>query len=93
MVICVFGVTYREDADLELEAHLTRKMADAASKTPGFISYKSYRADDGDEVGLIRFVSREALKAWRDNTAHRGGLDEGHPHLPRVLGAELRNVR
>ena len=72
MVICLFGITYRDDADFDLETRLTREMAEVASRMPGFISYKNYRADDGDEVGIIRFASRAALQAWRDNTAHRG---------------------
>jgi heme-degrading monooxygenase HmoA len=72
MVICVFGIKYREDADLDLEARLTREMAEVVSRMPGFISYKTYRAEDGEEVGLIRFASRAALKAWRGNLAHHG---------------------
>ncbi len=76
MVLTVFGTTFRKDADFEREAHLSRRMAEVASRMPGFISYKSYVAPDGDEIGIIRFESREALKAWRDNPAHRGAWGE-----------------
>jgi hypothetical protein len=50
-------------------------MAEVASRQPAFISYKSYVAPDGDAIGIIRFASREALKGWRDNPAHRGAWD------------------
>lgn len=76
MVLCVFGVTWKEGADLEREAQLSRRMAEVVSGRPGFISYKSYVADDGDEIGIIRFESREALKAWRDDPAHREAWKE-----------------
>jgi heme-degrading monooxygenase HmoA len=72
MVLCVFGVTWKEGADLEREAQLSRRMAEVVSRRPGFISYKSYVAEDGDEIGIIRFESREALKAWRSDPAHQG---------------------
>jgi hypothetical protein len=49
--------------DLEREAELSRRMAEVASRKPGFISYKSYVASDGDAIRVIRFDSREALKA------------------------------
>jgi heme-degrading monooxygenase HmoA len=76
MVLTVFGTTWREGADLEREAHLSRQMAKVASRKPGFISYKSYVAPDGEEIGIIRFESREALKGWRDDAEHRGAWEE-----------------
>ncbi len=76
MILTVFGTTWREGATREREAELSRHMAQIASRRPGFISYKSYLAADGDEIGIIRFESREALKAWRDDPAHRGAWNE-----------------
>jgi len=80
MVICVFGVTHRPDSDLELESRLVEKMADVASVMPGFISYKHYSALDGDDIGIIRFQSRDDLKRWRDHPAHRAAWE----HAPRI---------
>jgi heme-degrading monooxygenase HmoA len=76
MVLTVFGTTWRADADLAREARLSRQMAAIASQRPGFISYKSYVASDGDQIGIIRFESREALRAWRDDSAHHGAWQE-----------------
>ena len=58
MVLCVFGIVWREGADLDREAELSRRMAEVASRKRGFISYKSYVASDGDAIGIIRFESR-----------------------------------
>jgi heme-degrading monooxygenase HmoA len=76
MVITVFGVTWKEGADLDRELELSRRMAEVVSRRPGFISYKSYVAADGDEIGIIRFESREALKAWRNDVAHQSAWKE-----------------
>ncbi|MBV9005738.1 MAG: antibiotic biosynthesis monooxygenase [Solirubrobacterales bacterium] len=45
-------------------------LAKAHSK-PGFIGYHLYTSDDGEELGVIRFETREALDAWRDDPTHR----------------------
>jgi heme-degrading monooxygenase HmoA len=37
---------------------------------PGFISFKSYRADDGETMAVVRFESREALDVWRRHPEH-----------------------
>jgi heme-degrading monooxygenase HmoA len=80
MVLTVFGVTWRKGADLDRELELSRRMAEVVSRRPGFISYKSYVAADGDEIGIIRFESREALKAWRNDVAHQSAWKEA-PHF------------
>jgi heme-degrading monooxygenase HmoA len=76
MILTVFGTTWRVGADLAREARLSRRMAEIVSQRPGFISYKSYVAPDGEQIGIIRFESRAALKAWRDDVAHRGAWQE-----------------
>jgi heme-degrading monooxygenase HmoA len=76
MILTVFGVTWKEDADLDRELDLSRRMADVVSRRLGFISYKSYVADDGDVIGIIRFESREALKAWRNDVIHQSAWKE-----------------
>jgi heme-degrading monooxygenase HmoA len=76
MVICIFGVTYRDDIDWQLNRRLNDAMARVVVTMPGFISLKYYKAQDGDSIGIIRFRTREDLKAWRDNVAHRGAWGE-----------------
>ena len=42
-----------------------------ARSVPGFIGYHLYTSEDGEELGVIRFKTRAALDAWRDDPAHR----------------------
>lgn len=68
MVICIFGNTIVKAGKEDAEAAWSAKLEPILRSMPGFISSKSYTSEDGEEIGLIRFESREALDAW----AHEG---------------------
>ena len=42
-------------------------MEDAARAMPGFVDFKTFRADDGERVSIVVFESRKAHEAWRDD--------------------------
>ena len=71
MVICLYGLRGRSNSDSEAEAQLFAELLVAASAMPGFIGYHVYTSEDGEELGVIRFETREALDAWRDDPTHR----------------------
>ena len=70
MVITLFGATKMRPGTEEREARLYEKVAAVAKSMPGFISSKVYTAEDGDEVGIIRFDTREAEDAWAHEDQH-----------------------
>ena len=70
MIVTLFGNVVVRDGKEEGEARLSETLHPILSGMPGFISYKNYRADDGDEVGIIRFDSRESLDAWVQEGVH-----------------------
>jgi hypothetical protein len=45
-------------------------MEDLARLQPGFRSFKSYVADDGEVVALSEWDSEDAARAWRAQAAH-----------------------
>lgn len=71
MVICLFGLTYRADADLAEEAALDEMLLDEARALDGFISSHVYSGEGGEVLGVIRFATRASLEAWRENQLHR----------------------
>lgn len=71
MVICLFGQRYQPGADMEELNRMSDDLLAELSELPGFLAYNLYRGDDGEELGVVRFESREALEAWRDNLSHR----------------------
>ena len=66
MVTAIFRSRLREDADSGYRA-LAARMLELARSMPGFVDFKSFRAEDGERVSLIEFESLATLEAWRDD--------------------------
>ncbi len=62
MVITIFGNTVVRPGKEEAEAKLAARLATILRQMPGFISYKTFVAEDGEEIGVIRFDSREVAR-------------------------------
>jgi heme-degrading monooxygenase HmoA len=76
MVITVFRSRLEPDHADEFQA-LADEMLALAKAMPGFISYKSFRAEDGERCSIIEFDSREHLRAWREHPDHRKAQARG----------------
>ena len=70
MVICIFGNTIVKAGKEDAEAGWSARLEPILRSMPGFISSKSYTAEDGEEIGLIRFDSPESLYAWAHEGVH-----------------------
>ena len=70
MVIIVFRSRLEQDYAEEFQTLADRMLA-LAEAMPGFISYKSFRAEDGERCSIIEFESHEHLRAWREHPDHR----------------------
>jgi antibiotic biosynthesis monooxygenase (ABM) superfamily enzyme len=70
VIISLFGEVVVKPGKEADEARLTDKLSPILRSIPGFISSKNYRADDGEEIGIIRMASLEALDAWVNEGVH-----------------------
>ena len=70
MVITLFRSRLRPEAREEYERWAGR-MNQLAAAIPGFVSIKTFAADDGERISIIEFESERAHRAWRDNPEHR----------------------
>ena len=52
-------------------------MEDAARAMPGFVDFKTFRAEDGERVSIVVFDSPGAHAAWRDDPRHRAAQQRG----------------
>jgi heme-degrading monooxygenase HmoA len=75
-VVFVFRSRLRDDAGPDY-GPMAKRMLDLAQAMPGFRSFKSFTAPDGERVMLIEFVSDEAVRAWRDHPEHREAQRRG----------------
>ncbi len=70
MVITLFRNRLRPEEHAEYE-RWARRMNELAATMPGFISIKTFAADDGERVSIVEFASEAAHGAWRDHPEHR----------------------
>jgi heme-degrading monooxygenase HmoA len=74
MVVIVFRSRMRQDipeAKLGELGAIAQRMYELASGMPGFVSYKDFVAEDGENVSIVEFESPETLAAWRDHPEHK----------------------
>ena len=76
MIVVLFSATVREEARAEHD-ETDDRLYGIVTSMPGFVSYKSYTSEDGEEIGLIRFENREALEAWRTHPEHLAAQRRG----------------
>lgn len=69
MVITVFRSRLQPE-HVEEYNRWAAKIHDIAVNTPGFISIKTFTADDGERVSIVEFESEETLLAWRNQPDH-----------------------
>lgn len=77
-VIVVGDLKLREDAAIDEYGRLGQRMYDIVSRLPGFLSVKSFKAEDGEEITIFRFASEQALEAWRTHPEHVETMKRGH---------------
>ncbi len=70
MYVTVFRSRLRPGVEAEYRAE-AEKMLELASAMPGFSSFKTFSAEDGERVSLVEFDSEETLRAWREHPEHR----------------------
>lgn len=49
---------------------LVPKIAALAKAMPGYVSHKTFTAEDGERVTIVEFESEEAQRAWATHAEH-----------------------
>jgi len=91
MVIVLIRTQLRPDADVAAHDRLDARMFELVQTIPGFVSARSYRADD-DQISLIRFASADALRAWREHPEHREAQRRGRDEFFAAYDVEVCEV-
>jgi heme-degrading monooxygenase HmoA len=77
LVLVVFRNRKRADIDAAAYGAEADAMEDMACRQPGFISFKSYVADDGEVIALSEWESEDAALAWRRVAEHSAAQSRG----------------
>lgn len=70
MIVVVFRSRLCPGIEKEI-AEMGARMYELASSMPGFISYKDFVAEDGENVSIIEFETLEHVTAWREHPEHK----------------------
>lgn len=70
MIVVIFKSRVREENQEEYYRQ-AEKMVELAKGMPGFISYKTFAAPDGERLTINEWESESHLKAWRDHPEHK----------------------
>jgi heme-degrading monooxygenase HmoA len=77
MILTVFRARLRADANMAAVAAIGERMHAIATAMPGFVSYKDYTAEDGENVTVVEFDSEAEQLAWRNHAEHRDAQERG----------------
>lgn len=70
MFLVVFRNRKRPDIDAAAYAADAARMEAMARAQPGFVSFKSYVAEDGEIVAISEWASEAAVHAWGSHPEH-----------------------
>lgn len=76
-VVTVFRSRLRDDAIDNGYTTRAAEMIERAKQNPGFLEHKTFVAEDGERVSIVRFDSPEAHEAWARDSGHRSVQQEG----------------
>lgn len=91
MVLTVFRNRLRPEAVPEYQAWIGRISA-LAKTMPGYISHKSYTAEDGERVTIVEFESEEAHRGWATNAEHMDAQRKGRNDFYSEYRIQVCNV-
>jgi heme-degrading monooxygenase HmoA len=77
MFLVVFRNRKRADIDRAAYGAEGALMEEMARRQPGFISFKSYVADDGEVIALSEWENEDAALAWRKVAEHSAAQSRG----------------
>lgn len=77
MFLVVFRNRKRADLDAVAYDGDASRMERLAAAQPGFVSFKSYAADDGEVVAVSEWESEAAARGWAEHPEHRAVQREG----------------
>lgn len=72
---------------------MAAEMLATAEGMPGFIDFKSYRAEDGERLSVIRWQDLETLTRWRDHPRHKIAQQAGRARWYESYRIEVAEVR
>ena len=92
MVIVLIHTQMQPESDRAGYDALNARMFEIVQGMPGFLGASGYASPDGDDIGMIRFESLEALRAWREHPEHLVAQQRGKSEFYAAYRVEVCEV-
>src|SRR3984957_11499828 len=91
MVVVVFRSRLSAEAG-EDYSEMAAEMLATAKEMPGFVEFKSFKADDGERVSLVYWQDHETMAAWRAHPRHRVAQTNGRAKWDACFRLEVADI-
>lgn len=91
MVVVLFRSALTDEAGADYRA-MADEMLARARTMPGFIDFKSFRAEDGERLSVIRWESQETMRCWAEDARHRAAQRLGREQWYRYFRVEVAEI-
>jgi heme-degrading monooxygenase HmoA len=80
MIVTIFRNRVRPEA---MQEYLVwaKRMSELAESMPGYVSRKTFTAEDGERLTLVMFENEAAQLAWRTHPEHVEAQKKGRSHF------------
>ena len=76
MVVTIFRNRLKPENETEYYEWAAR-MSALAKTMPGYVSHKTFAADDGERVTLVEFADEQSQRVWSTNLQHVDAKKKG----------------
>jgi heme-degrading monooxygenase HmoA len=71
---------------------LAEEMVELGKAMPGFVEFKSFKAEDGERLSVAWWKDQETLAAWRTNTRHQFAQQMGRERFYEYFNIEVAEI-
>lgn len=80
MIVTVFRSRLKATAQPDYGT-TAQRMSELARAMPGYVSHKSFVAEDGERVTIVEFADQASHDAWRRHAEHGAAQGHGRKHF------------
>jgi heme-degrading monooxygenase HmoA len=91
MVVVVFRSRLTAEAGDDY-SEMAGEMLATAKEMPGFVEFKSFKADDGERLSLVYWQDHETMAGWRNHPRHRIAQSTGRAKLYAYFRLEVADI-
>src|ERR1044071_8401023 len=92
MIVVLFRSRLTDQAGDDYQ-QMAAEMYSSAHEIPGFIEFKSFKAEAGERKSVVWWKDEETLKPWRERPRHREAQKQGREKWYEYYKIEVAEVK